>query len=163
MLLQLIVLYRMYKSHTICDLMTDGEVVSIWNNYLAYVDSQNADYQIYDSLDAFEPEEIATLGLDPDESVTWVMRDPWHTGALIAFNDVTNAIRDVERTLFHGDTLESCLKSLISDLWHHRIDPNDAINFINSYCMEQVLDVDDENADFDDLQRAIELSGVEDK
>lgn len=163
MLLQLITLYRLYKDHLVCDLLTDDELVSLWNNYVTYVDSQNADYQIYDSLDPFESSEIATLGLEPDEPITWVMRDPWRTGALITFDNITNVIQDVERTLFHGNTLESCLKSLISDLWHHRIDPNDAIDFINCYCMEQVLDADaDADADFEDLQRAIKLSGVED-
>lgn len=162
MLLQLITLYRLYKSHLECDLMTDDELCSLWDNYVTYVTPENADYQIYDSLESFEPEEIATLGLAPGESITWVMRDPWHTGGLIKFESVTGMIKDVERTMFNGHTLESCLKDLISDLWHHRIDPSDAIDFINCYCMEQVLDVDDENADFDDLQRAYELAGVED-
>lgn len=158
MLLKLIALYDAFRN----DELTDDELCSLWDNYVTYVDPQNADYQIYDSLESFEPEEIATLGLAPDESITWVMRDPWRTGGLVKFESVAGMIKDVERTMFHGYTLESCLKVLIDDLWHHRIDPRDATDFINSYCMEQVLDVDDDDADYEDLCRAIELSGVED-
>lgn len=146
MLHNLIALYNAFR----CGDLDDAELCSLWDNWNIYVDSHNADYQIYDSLESFEPEEIATLGLAPDESLTWVMRDPWHTGGLIKFESVAGMIRDVERTMF-GCTLAERMEVVIDDLIHDRIDANDATDFINSYAMEQYLpefDEDDDDEEF---------------
>ena len=143
MLHNLIALYNAYR----CGDLDDNEVVSLWNNWTVYVDSHCADYQIYDSLESFEPDEVATLGLGPDETITWVMRDPWRTNGLIKFESVSSMIKDVERTMF-GCTLLERMECVLDDLEHGRIDPNDATDFINSYAMEQYLPEFDEDEEF---------------
>lgn len=139
----LIALYDAYRRKG----LDDDELVSLWDNWVVYVDSQCADYQLYDSLDSFEPDEIATLGLEPDEPITWVMRDPWHTNGLIKIESVSSMIKDVEQIMF-GCTLLERMEAVIDDIAHGRIDPNDATDFINSYAMEQYLPEFDEDEEF---------------
>ena len=130
MLRTLNALINAYKNYD----LTDDEVVSLWNCYIAYCDeSINADYQIYDSLDMFSKDEIATLSAMAD----WYVRDPWHTDALLSFANSYGAIKDLAPALFHGYTFLKVLEDLYDDLCHGRIDPDEATDFINSYRMEQ--------------------------
>lgn len=130
-------LINAYKNYV----LDDDEVVSLWNCYVTYCDeSDNADYQFSDSLDPFSKEECTTLAGMAD----WYVRDPWHTDALLSFDNPYGAIKDLAPALFHGHTFLEVLEDLYDDLRHGRIDPDEAINFINSYRMEQYDPCDDE-------------------
>lgn len=123
-------LINAYKNYD----LTDDEVVSLWNCYVANCDeSYNSYYQLYDCLDIFSDVEVATLSTKAD----WYVRDPWHTDALLAFGNPYGAIKDLAPVLFHGYTFLKVLEDLYDDLRHGRIDPDEADNFIYSYRMEQ--------------------------
>jgi hypothetical protein len=138
MLKTLSALIHAYKN---CDL-TDDEVVSLWNCYVIYLDeSANADYQFYDSLDPFSKEECTTLTTKAE----WYVRDPWHTDALLSFDNPYGAIKDLAPAIFHGYTFFKVLDDLYDDLRQGRIDPDEATDFINSYRMEQYDPCDDDD------------------
>ena len=129
MLKTLNVLINAYKNHD----LTDDEVVSLWNCYVADCDeSVNAYYQLYDSLEIFRDVELSTLSSNAD----WYSRDPWHTDALIAFDNPYRAIKDLAPALFHGHTFLEVLECLYDDLCRRRIDSDEAAAFIYSYCQE---------------------------
>lgn len=133
-------LINAYKNYD----LTDDEVVSLWNCYITYCDeSANADYQFYDSLNAFSTEECATLCAQGE----WHVRDPWHTDGLLSFDNPYGAIKDLAPALFHGHTFLEVLEDLYDDLRHGRIDPDEATDFINSYRMEQYDPCDDDMED----------------
>lgn len=130
MLRTLNALINAYKNYD----LTDDEVVSLWNCYVANCDeSINADYQFYDALNIFSDDEVSTLSAKAD----WYVRDPWRTDALLAFDNPYSAIKDLAPALFHGCTFLKVLEDLHDDLCHGRIDPDEASEFIYSYCMEQ--------------------------
>lgn len=130
MLRTLNALINAYKNYD----LTDDEVVSLWNCYIANCDeSANADYQFYDCMDIFSDKEVATLSAQAD----WYVRDPWHTDALLAFDHPYGMIKDIESVMFYGHTFLEVLEDLYDDLRHGRIDPDEADNFIYSYRAEQ--------------------------